>query len=163
MTEAEIKAMQAENERLTTEVAALKKTVEEKTTAAEKAATEAARMREVKLLSDAKAHVETALGKVGGLPAATRTRLSEALRKQAVAKDDGGLDIEKFDGMIQEAVKAEVAYLAEAAGLGNIQGMGSMGAGSSTPQAQDATVLMEEAFRSIGLTESAAKQAAKGR
>lgn len=122
-----------------------------------------ARALEALILREAKDHVSAALVK-SDLPAITRTRLAESLAKTAPVKD-GALDKAAFETQIAEAVKAEVQYLVEAAGLGRIRGMGSNDdeAGEETIKAEEAENELISAFQLLGLSESAAKSAARGR
>jgi len=83
------------------------------------------RMREASLLREAQDFVSQALEKVE-MPAMTRTRLRENLAAQAPVTD-GQLDQEAFSTIIDEAVKAELEYLAKVLGTGAIKGMGSAG------------------------------------
>ena len=123
-----------------------------------------ARALEALALRDAKDLVVEALNKLQQLPAATRTRLLEALPRLATVKEGGKLDEVAFKATMTQTIKAEVAYLAEAAGLGGIKGMGESGA-DDVEEPDDAA--MEESladlFSEMGLKESTAKQAAKGR
>lgn len=123
-----------------------------------------ARALEALILREAKDHVNAVLAK-SDLPAITRTRLAKNLAEAAPVKD-GVLDKAAFETQIAEAVKAEVQYLVEAAGLGRIRGMG----GSSEDEANEEIIAADEAekslmesFQSMGLSESGAKVAAAGR
>ena len=123
-----------------------------------------ARALEALILREAKEHVNAVLAK-SDLPAITRTRLAEGLAKAAPVKD-GALNKAAFETQISEAVKAEVQYLVEAAGLGRIRGMG----GSSEDEASDEIIeaneaekSLQESFQILGLSESGAKVAAAGR
>jgi hypothetical protein len=59
------------------------------------------------------------------LPTAARARLENNLLANVPVTDNGELDSEKLSAAVAEAVKAEIAYLAEAVGSGRIRGMGS--------------------------------------
>lgn len=121
-----------------------------------------ARTLEALILREAKDHVNAALVKID-LPAITRTRLAESLAKAAPVKD-GVLDMDAFSAQITEAVKAEVKYLSEAAGLGRIRGMGnSDDENADKMQASESAAVLVDAFQTLGLSESAAKSAAAGR
>ena len=72
---------------------------------------------------------------------------------------DGVLDKPVLEKRIDEAVKAEVEYLAKLSGAGQIKGMGGPGG----PGNEDLTPQLEAEFRRGGLSESAAKLAAAGR
>lgn len=122
-----------------------------------------ARVLKALILREAKDHVNAALVKID-LPAITRTRLAESLAKAAPVKD-GALDHDAFAAQIAEAVKAEVKYLSEAAGLGRIRGMGGSNDDNAenNVQASEAAEALVDAFQTLGLSESAAKSAAAGR
>jgi len=87
--------------------------------------TELNRLREAKLLREAADMAREALAKTD-LPDVSQARLVEALGKSPPLKE-GQLDKEAFATVIDEAVKAEVAYLAEVKGTGQIRDMGSTG------------------------------------
>jgi len=122
---------------------------------------ENARLKEAVALRDAKDLVGRALSKFD-LPNATKARLLESLPMTAPIKD-GVLDNEVFKTVIEKAVKAEIEYLTKAAGLGKIRGLGE----SSNDDAElDEAKMQEElesAFGAIGLSETGAKIAARGR
>jgi hypothetical protein len=119
-----------------------------------------ARQGDALILREASDLTRDALGKAN-LPEATRARLMESLPKAAPVKD-GVLDKEAYLTQIAEAVKAEVKYLTEVAGLGKITGLGESDAGDAADEANVEEALVQ-AFRGIGLSESAAKIAAQGR
>lgn len=128
----------------------------------DEAKAEAARMKEAALLREAGDQVNAALAKVS-LHAATKARLVEGLVKVAPVKD-GALDKEAFKTQIDEAVKAEVKYLSEAAGLGRISGMGASDEDQTEViDAEEAEKSLVESFRILGLSEKGAKNAAQGR
>ncbi|MBI2758786.1 MAG: hypothetical protein HYX49_08920 [Chloroflexi bacterium] len=119
-----------------------------------------ARAQEALALREAKDIVGASLAKIN-VPDATKTRLIESLSKSAPVKD-GALDKDAFKAQIEEAVKAEVKYLVEAAGMGQIRGMGETVKGEEFNEAEAEETLMQ-AFADMGLNESTAKIAAKGR
>lgn len=123
---------------------------------------ENARLKEAMALREAKDLVSATLDKFQ-LPDVTRERLLESLPKSAPMKD-GALDVETFRTKIAEAVKAESAYLSSVMGAGRIRGLG----GSSNDDGEEFDEAkmqgeLESAFSEIGLSESGAKIAAKGR
>lgn len=120
--------------------------------------TENARLREGALLREAKDFVSSNLP--GNIPALTRTRLVESLSKSPPVKD-GAIDTEVYVKSITEAAKAEMEYLAQATGSGQVRGMGM----TTIPEFDAAKVENDLAtsFMAIGMSESAAKLAAKGR
>ena len=92
------------------------------------------------------------------VPHVTKARLMEALSANPPMKD-GKLDEAAFAESAGKAVKDEIAYLSEAAGLGRISGMGGGADGADEQAGPD----LAESFRALGLSESAAKIAASGR
>jgi hypothetical protein len=94
------------------------------------------------------------------LPQITKDRLLRDLAGNPPVKD-GGLDRETYKTKIAEAVKAETAYLVEVTGAGRISGMGSTQ--PAEPKPEDLAEALTGAFLAIGLSESTAKLAAKGR
>lgn len=120
-----------------------------------------ARALEALMLREAKDVVVAALGTID-LPAVTKTRLAESLAKSAPVKE-GQLDKEAFEAKITEAVKAEVKYLQEAAGLGQIRGMGGASNNDEPGEETNVEEALVGAFQSMGLSEAAAKRAAQGR
>lgn len=121
---------------------------------------ELARLREGQLLTEARAFVAEHLP--ADLPELTHKRLLESLSKSPVVKD-GAIDTAAYATAIEEAVKAEVEYLARVMGSGQIRGMGP----SKTDTGDDATPTVEarlaESYRSMGYSEEQATQMAKGR
>jgi hypothetical protein len=96
------------------------------------------------------------------LPEATIKRLTEALKSSAPTKEDGSIDTEALEAKIEEAVKAEAAYLGEIMGGGKVMGNGS-GGGGTTEGTEAANKKLEEAFRGMGHSEERAKAEAAGR
>ena len=117
---------------------------------------DARKAREALATRDAADIVRDALAEAR-LPDAAAKRLSEALPAKVKLNDDGELDREDFEGEVAEAIKSEVAYLSEVTGAGNIQGMGSV------EDEGKAAEELEGAFRDMGLSDQAAKEAATGR
>jgi hypothetical protein len=118
-----------------------------------------ARLSEALVLREAGDFARDELAKVQ-LPEVTKARLLQQLAKVAPIKE-GRIDTAAFAMQIAEAVKSEQAYLAEAVGAGRIAGLGASAPVEQKPEQMEAE--MEESFRRIGLSESAAKAAAKGR
>jgi hypothetical protein len=120
-----------------------------------------ARMREAMILRDARDLVSGALAGAT-VPDVTFSRLHAQLSANPPTKD-GALDREALAVKVAEAVKAEQAYLAEAAGYGSgrIVGMGASGAGE--PVVVDVSDKLKEAFGLMGLSDAESSIAAKGR
>lgn len=116
---------------------------------------EMARLREAALLREARDFVAETLKPIE-MPELTRTRLVESLAQNPIVKD-GALDRDAYKARIEETAKAEITYLAEATGSGQIRGMGA-----STPSGDDKPRLIES-FRRLGMSEEQAKIAAEGR
>lgn len=125
--------------------------------------TETARLREALLFREAR-DVATAAIASYDLPDVTRARLVESLAKNPPVTESKALDVEAFTTRCTEAVKAEVEYLAKAAGIGDgqVRGMGSSGTTEPMDEAASEAALAG-AFGALGLSESAAKIAAGGR
>lgn len=121
-----------------------------------KATDENKRLAERLLLREACDFVVETLAQHRDLPALTRNRLIESLSKNPSLKD-GALDRDAFKTVIEAAVKEEMDYLAKVAGHGRISGMGS------ARFDENAGATLESAFKSMGLSESAAKIAAADR
>ena len=123
-----------------------------------------ARMAERLAMRDARDLVQEALGGLQ-LPQATKIRLLQTLPAQAVIKE-GELDQAAFKTLVNEAVKAEVKYLTDTLGLGNIKGLGEAASDSEEGgegEPENVEEALAESFAAIGLSESAAKIAAQGR
>lgn len=121
-----------------------------------------ARLAEALVLRDARDAVREQLAGAQ-VPDVTKARLLEALAANPPVKD-GALDRAALAGRVADAVKAEQAYLAEAAGYGSgrITGMGA----APTTEAlkpEDVTKALAEAFGACGMSDEEAKIAAKGR
>ncbi len=145
MDEKELKALQEAN-------AQLEKTVKEQAAAM-------ARLQEMSLLREAREFVVNELDKTE-LPKITRIRLQRLLEDKAPMKD-GKIDTAAYTVLIAEAVKAEQVYLVEIAGAGRITGMG--GSQAADPKPEELEKALQASFQTIGLAESTAKLAAKGR
>jgi hypothetical protein len=90
------------------------------------------------------------------LPTAAKARITERMTAD-VPMVDGALDRDTFTEAVRKAAVEEKAYLDTVTGRGTVRGMGTGGT-SEAP-----VVGMEDAFKRLGLSESAAKVAASGR
>jgi len=117
------------------------------------------RLKESLILREARDFVSEQL-KEAKLPDITKQRLVESLAQKPMLKD-GELDKDEYKKKIKEAIDAEVDYLAKVTGSGKIKGMGEGGSGDVNLEEVEKT--LESSFARLGLTESAAKIAAKGR
>ena len=124
------------------------------------------RAEEVIRSQEAARLVGEALGNVEGLPKSAVTRVAEAvLRGDLPTTEDGKLDSEKLKESTVEAAKQEAKYIAGLTGQPvdaseSIIVSGGEGSGKTGTDNEAALV---EAFRSRGMSEEAAKIAAKGR
>lgn len=120
------------------------------------------RLREAMILRDARDAVREALGGAS-VPDVTKARLLGALSSNPPVVD-GALDRTALLTRVSEAVSAEQAYLAEAAGYGSgrIVGMGG-GQVAEPVKPEDQAAAMREAFGALGLSEQEAEIAARGR
>ena len=109
------------------------KAIDQLTAEKAEALTEIARFKEAAVLAKAKDVVSEALAKQD-IPEMTKARLVESIAKNPPIKD-GELDEDAFKAAIEEAVKAEMAYLTELAGAGAIRGMGGTPADSEVDKA----------------------------
>lgn len=123
---------------------------------------ENARLREAQVLRDAREIVREGLAGAT-VPDVTRARLLESLSANPPIKE-GSLDKATLLARVTEAIKAEQAYLAEAAGYGSgrITGMGG-GQGAETVAPEDQAKRLREAFGALGLSDKEAADAAAGR
>jgi hypothetical protein len=126
--------------------------------------TQNARLAEAQMIREARDVVSVVLARMD-LPDVTRARLTESLAKNPPVKD-GALDKEALKSLAKKTADAEIAYLAEAAGLGSGRIVG-MGSGSSlesdSVEIAEAEAKLAESFSGLGMSEKAAKVAATGR
>lgn len=115
------------------------------------------RLLEADLKREAGDHVAVKLAEAK-LPVVSRDKLKASLVVNPPAKD-GVLDKAALESRIEEAVTAEVEYLAKLTGAGQIRGLGASGPGAEP----DLTAELEAEFVRGGLSESKAKFAAAGR
>jgi hypothetical protein len=125
-----------------------------------------ARLQEALILREAQEMVSRELLS-HALPTLTRDRLAAQLGGRPVLTADGQLDRVAFAQRINEAVTAEVNYLASVAGFGagRIEGVGA-GAGAGAAAGYDEAALakrMQESFAAMGLSDREAAHAATGR
>ena len=151
----ELREAQRARDEAQAEATQLKEALAAKDTQLNEAQAELNRLREGEILRESKALVAETLP--AELPEITRKRLTEALGTNPVVVD-GALDRDATKAAIEEAVKAEIAYLAEVTGSGRVHGMGA-----TQEQQTDHTAELEAQFLALGLSESAAKTAAQGR
>lgn len=163
VTEAELREAKQAHQQATTELAEAKALGEWAAAERDRDRTELARLTEAQLLREARDHVTVALAdaKHQALPKIAVPRLVEALASNPPLKD-GKLDTDTLTTNIDEAVKAEVAYLASVTGSGRVRGAGDT---IDVDEAQDAEVdsKLNAAFGELGLSESGRKVAVAGR
>ena len=127
---------------------------------------ELARLNEAHMLTECGAIVAAEL-KESNLPEVTKERIQQEAGKFMATKDEDDkkpgkkLDKDKVKQSVQEAIKTEAEYISKLSGGINVTGMGSKGHenGENLAEAVDLT----DAFKAMGLSESAAKIAANGR
>ena len=137
------------------------------------------RLQEHLAIRDARDHATElfASDKAKGLPEVTRTRLLESVADHVTLTDAGELDVAKFEEAFGKVVQDELTYIKALTGstgrrTGTPRGMGtSLSEGFRTTAAAsdeggddgDIDAKLEEGFKRLGLSESAAKHAAVGR
>lgn len=124
---------------------------------------ELARLNEAHMLTECGAIVAAEL-KESDLPEVTKERIQQEAGKFMATKDEDNkkkLDEDKVKQSVQEAIKAEAEYISKLSGGINVTGMGSKGHENDDDLAE--AVDLTDAFKAMGLSESAAKIAANGR
>lgn len=125
---------------------------------------ELARLNEAHMLTECGAIVAAEL-KESDLPEVTKERIKQEAGKFMATKDEDDkkkkLDKDKVKKSVQEAIKAEAEYISKLSGGINVTGMGSTGRENDENLAE--AVDLTDAFKAMGLSESAAKIAANGR
>lgn len=124
---------------------------------------ELARLNEAHMLTECGAIVAAEL-KESDLPEVTKERIQQEAGKFMATKDEDDkkkLDKDKVKQSVQEAIKAEAEYISKLSGGINVTGMGSKGHENDDDLAE--AVDLTDAFKAMGLSESAAKIAANGR
>lgn len=124
---------------------------------------ELARLNEAHMLTECGAIVAAEL-KESDLPEVTKERIQQEAGKFMATKDEDNkkkkLDKDKVKQSVQEAIKAEAEYISKLSGGINVTGMGSNGHENDDDLAEAAD--LTDAFKAMGLSESAAKIAANG-
>ncbi len=138
MTEVEAQALRESNRKLTEDMA---------------------RLHERDLLREGRAVVVGALAGHKDLHALTRARLEESLAARVVMVD-GAVDVAATKALVEAAVTAEREYLGAMAPTGVIRGVGAVAESATAEQTE---VSLNDSFRRLGMSESAATIAAKGR
>lgn len=124
---------------------------------------ENARLREAIVIRDARDYARDSLSGAE-IPDMAKTRLAESLSMNPPVGDDGVLDKAKFQAAIKEAIASEVKYLSEVLGAGRVRGFGSSnGDGGHAMSDKDFQTSLSAEFQRLGLTESNANIAARGR
>ena len=124
---------------------------------------ELARLNEAHMLTECGTIVAAEL-KESDLPEVTKERIQQEAGKFMATKDEDDkkkLDKDKVKQSDQEAIKAEAEYISKLSGGINVTGMGSKGRENDDDLAEAAD--LTNAFKAMGLSESAAKIAANGR
>lgn len=124
---------------------------------------ENARLREAIVIRDARDYARDSLDSAD-IPAMAKTRIAESLSMNPPVGDDGVLDKAKFQTRIKEAIADEVKYLSEVLGSGRVRGFGgSSSDGDGAMSDKDFQSSLAAQFQRLGLTESNANIAARGR
>lgn len=139
------------------------KQIEELKESNEELLEENARLKEAQLTRDAREVANERLAEVDSMPVPTRKRIGEQVSKNPPTTKDGNLDKEAFVKAIDEAVKAEAAYLSEVSGAGTIRGMGGEGEEEDEASAKEAEASIQESLQRMDVPENVAKRAAMGR
>lgn len=121
--------------------------------------TENARLRGIALLGEART-VANGLLAAADLPAFAKRRILESVTADPAEKD-GALDKDALKAAVESQVQAWRTDLAEAGAGFRIEGMGPSNGEPLSDEALDG--VMAEAFTAMGLQESTAKLAARGR
>ena len=131
----------------------------------EEAKRENQQLKEAIAFRDAKEVITKELQQNEQLPQVTKNRLTESVAKQFELTEDGKLDQDKLKEKLQEAVKAETEYIAQLTGSGQVRGINSEGSLTESQQTDPQKVEQQltESFMHLGLSETAAKEAARGR
>ncbi|MGI5233852.1 hypothetical protein [Actinoallomurus sp. CA-142502] len=170
LTEAEARALTEGRDTALAERDQARADLAEANTALAEARRETARLR----ATDAARPIATKILDESDLPAVSRTRaLNEAMRAVPLTDKDT-LDEDAFKSVVEEAVKAEQAFLAgleEASGAGRVRGHGSNGAAGwsgrsderSLEEANAARKELVETYKRRGMSDEAAERAAAGR
>jgi hypothetical protein len=122
---------------------------------------EIAKLRESVLIGQAASFVG---GKLTGiaLPAITKQRIAAELVAQMPVKENA-LDTTAYEALVDAKVKEAVAEIAAITGAGEVRGMGAAPTADDSKTLAESRTSMEESFALLGLNESTAKLAAKGR
>ncbi|MEV8638104.1 hypothetical protein AB0395_41275 [Streptosporangium sp. NPDC051023] len=98
-----------------------------------------------------------------GLPEAAHAKVTEAIVRDIPAGENGVLDGARLAEAVKKAIQDEKTYLAmvaEASGIGAVRGLGES---QREISASDIDSELEEAFKGLGMSDSAAKTAVHGR
>ncbi len=123
------------------------------------------RLKEARVLDESRA-IASRIVQASRLPGIAHARVIESVSGNPPIKD-GLIDREAYEEQVNEAIKAEIAYLGEAAGQGEMRHFGR-----TTADDDDAGAEFDEAksreslggiFSDLGLDEKATKVAAEGR
>jgi Double zinc ribbon len=122
-----------------------------------------ARLSEAIVIRDARDYARDSLSGAD-IPNMAKTRIAESLSMNPPVGDDGVLDKAKFQTSIKEAIASEVKYLSEVLGAGRVRGFGSSnGDGGNAMSDKDFQTSLATEFQRLGLSESNATIAARGR
>ncbi len=100
------------------------------------------------------------------LPAQSKVRVIETVLSQALPVKDGAIDEAKLTEAVSAAAKTEGAYVASLTNAGQVHGLGVAPAAvqeAAQPKPEDIEAHKVKTFMRMGMSEAAAKTAAKGR
>jgi hypothetical protein len=116
------------------------------------------------LLSEARTFIGTKLTDLAkALPVASQLRLAAELGKLDPPLKESRVDIAALETRIKEAVSSEATYIAAITGSGQVKGVGSAPTADDEKSIAESEKSLEASFLALGLSESGAKQAARGR
>lgn len=160
--EAELKETRSNLDARDTELAGVKKELEE-------AKRETARLQEAAIMREARDYAAERLAKAKlpgdrSLPDVTIARIAEAVSSNPPVRD-GALDKSAFDKSIDEARDDEVKYLTSILGESGAPTVRRMGRPADTDRidTKETADRLDKAFGALGLSESARKVAVEGR
>ena len=121
-------------------------------------------LRERALKGDAAAETTRILEGLS-LHADTKARVIERVLESTLPLKDGALDLAKFRESVAAIAKKEGEYASKISKRGRVFGMGAapLAEGATPPKPEDIEKRRVETFKRLGLSESAAKVAVRGR
>jgi hypothetical protein len=166
-TEAQLALARSERDAAESRAQALAAAQRQREAAEAREAQALAEVRQLRADNTAREQITTALDE-SNVPAHVRPllvpRISDRVIGRVPLTESGEVDGDALTAQITAAIEAESTYAAallEAQGVGSVRGLGSTG--TQGPSEADLEKQLAGAFSSLGLSESAATRAAKGR